>query len=122
MKSVYFCGALLLWCSALAVGQSSNPHKNPADFMPPIYRGEGMIDKNNGIHAVDQPEPQNPPQPRVRLDRAQIRREADELSRLAQAVSKEISETEKGMLPKDLSENLKKVQKLSKRLRGELRL
>jgi hypothetical protein len=122
MKSGLLCVAVLLGNSVLAGAQSANPHRDPTDFMPPIYRGEGIIDKNNDIHKLEQPDQKNPLQPVVRVDRAQIRRDAGELSRLAQSISSEIRDTEKGVLPKDLSENLKKIQKLSKHLRDELKL
>jgi hypothetical protein len=52
----------------------------------------------------------------------QIKQDSDELSRLAELVSNEISASDKGTLPKDLSESLKKIQKLYKRLLDELRL
>jgi hypothetical protein len=122
MKSVLLCVAVLFGNSVLAGAQSANPHRDPTDFMPPIDRGEGMIDKNNDMHKLEQPDQRNPLQPIVRVDRAQIRRDAGEFSRLAQSISSEIGDTEKGKLPKDLSENLKKIQKLSKHLRDELKL
>lgn len=122
MKSVLLCVAVLLGNSVLAGAQSANPHRDPTDFMPPISRGEGIIGNNNDTHKLDQPDRENPLQPRVRVDRAQIRRDAGEFSRLAQSISTEIGDTEKGKLPKDLSENLKKIQKLSKHLRDELKL
>jgi hypothetical protein len=54
------------------------------------------------------------------VDAAQIKREADELAKLASAVPEEIDQVTKGELPKDLSENLKKIEKLAKRLRSEV--
>jgi hypothetical protein len=39
---------------------------------------------------------------------------------LSQSVHSGIDSVEKGMLPKDLTEKLKQVEKLSKRLRSEL--
>lgn len=122
MRSVLLCVGVLLGNSVLAGAQSANPHRDPTDFMPPIDRGEGIIDKNNDTHKLEQPDQESPLRPGVRLDRAQIRRDAGELSRLAQSISSEIGDTEKGALPKDLSENLKKIQKLSKHLRDELKL
>ena len=122
MKSVYFCLAALLWSSALASAQSSNPHRDPTDFNPPVLRGEGIIGTGNDTHRLEQPDKQSLPQPGPRLDRAQIKRDADELSKLAQSISSEVSDTEKGELPRDLNENLKKLQKLSRHLRDELKL
>ena len=121
MKSVFLSVAVLLWIPVLGGAQSANPHRDPTDFQPPINRGEGIIDQNNNAHSLEQTDEQRP-QAAVRLDGAQIRRDADELSRLALMISREAGDTEKGALPKDLAENLKKLQKLSKRLREELKL
>ena len=66
--------------------------------------------------------PIEPPAPPVRrgVDPVQIKREADELAKLASAVPVEIDQVTKGEFPKDLSENLKKIEKLAKRLRSEV--
>lgn len=60
------------------------------------------------------------PGPARRVDAIQLRHDADELARLEQTIQAEIAEAQRGVVPKDLSANLKKIQKLSKRLRGEL--
>jgi hypothetical protein len=54
------------------------------------------------------------------VDVAQLRRDAEELSQLEKTIQTQIAEAERGAVPKDLGQNLKKIQKLSKRLRGEL--
>jgi len=65
--------------------------------------------------------PIEPPQPPVRkIDPAQLQREADELSALAQSIPADIKSTTKGMLSKDLLEKLKRIEKLSKHLRSEV--
>ena len=51
---------------------------------------------------------------------AQLRQEAAELARLSQAVPQQIDQVAQGQLPKDLSGNLKQIEKLAKRLRAEL--
>lgn len=124
MKPVYICVFALLWSSALAEAQSSNPHRNQSDMIPPVYRGEGIVRGQADSHKLErQTEEPNPQQPNaLGVDRAQIRRDADELSRLAQLISGQVDDTEKGTLPKDLNDNLKKIQKLSKHLRDELKL
>ncbi|HYL09944.1 MAG TPA: hypothetical protein VEU31_04345 [Candidatus Acidoferrales bacterium] len=53
---------------------------------------------------------------------AQLRQEAAELARLAQGVPQQIDHAAQGQLPKDLSGNLKQIEKLAKRLRSELAL
>jgi hypothetical protein len=62
------------------------------------------------------------PVQRPKLDLRKIKREADELARLAQAVPPKIDQAGHGALPKDLGENLKKIQNLSKQLRRDLSL
>ena len=47
----------------------------------------------------------------------QLRAEADELAKMAEAIPAEIDRVGKGELPADLSSNLKKIEKLSKRIR-----
>jgi len=52
----------------------------------------------------------------------QVQRDADELVSLAKSVSGDVGQTRKGIRPRDLDENLKKIEKLAKHLRGELAL
>ena len=51
---------------------------------------------------------------------AQLRRDAQELARLAQLIPAEIHQVETGVLPKDLDGQLKRIEKLSKQLRREI--
>ena len=60
------------------------------------------------------------PQPQIKLDAAQLQREAKELLDLSQSVQSDIDAINKGLLPKDAAEKLKRIQKLAKRLRGEI--
>jgi hypothetical protein len=55
-----------------------------------------------------------------KLDPARLRQEADELSRLAQSLPADIGQVTQGKLPQDVAEKLKRIEKLSKRLRSEL--
>jgi hypothetical protein len=55
-----------------------------------------------------------------RLDLAQLQRDADNLARTAQTIPSDVASVRKGMLPKDVIEKLKQIEKLSKRLRSEL--
>jgi hypothetical protein len=54
------------------------------------------------------------------VDLAQLQREADDLARTAQTIPSDVASVRKGMLPKDVIEKLKQIEKLSKRLRTEL--
>jgi hypothetical protein len=57
---------------------------------------------------------------RPKVDAAQLGREAEELSALAQSIPLDIDKLGEGLHPKDLDEKLKKIEKLSKRLRHDL--
>jgi hypothetical protein len=57
---------------------------------------------------------------RPHLDPLQLQREARELSDLARSLPVDIDHVNQGLLPKDIIEKLKRIEKLSKRLRGEL--
>jgi len=58
--------------------------------------------------------------PGRRLDLQQIQKEADDLARTAQTIPSDVANVKKGMLPKDVIEKLRQIEKLSKRLRTEL--
>jgi hypothetical protein len=64
------------------------------------------------------PSPNRAPAPRV--DTAALQREAKELLDLSQSVQPDIESLKRGLLSKDLLDKLKRIQKLSKRLRGEI--
>ena len=55
-----------------------------------------------------------------RLDLAQLQREADDLAATAQTIPTDVASVRKGMMPKDVIQKLKQIEKLSKHLRGEL--
>ena len=72
--------------------------------------------------AEDQFEKSVPPpiHQQASVDFAKLKSDADELVILSESIHSGIGDVEKGMLPKDLTEKLKQVEKLSKRLRNEL--
>jgi hypothetical protein len=55
-----------------------------------------------------------------RIDPAQVRNQADELAKLATGIPSDIDQVGKGLLPKELNQKLKRIEKLSKQLRQEL--
>ena len=57
---------------------------------------------------------------RRRIDPVKLQREADDLARLAQTIPTDAASIRQGRLPKDVIQKLKQIEKLSKRLRGEL--
>ncbi len=62
-----------------------------------------------------------PPGPDVRAARLQIlHQDASALSALSESVQSDLRQLQKGLLVKDLNENLKKLEKLSKKVRREM--
>ena len=55
-----------------------------------------------------------------RIDLLQLQKEADDLARTAQTIPSDLASVRKGMLPKDIVQKLKQIEKLSKHLRTEL--
>lgn len=124
MKSLLIFLAAVLCSSAWAAAQSSNAHKDPTIFLPSTNPGEGIVDTKSDSHKLERQTEQSAQSSAAArgVNLAQIKQDSGELSRLAELVANEISASDKGTLPKDLSENLKKIQKLSKRLHDELKL
>jgi hypothetical protein len=54
------------------------------------------------------------------VDMAQLKKESLELTKLADAIPEQIDQVSNGKLPKELLENLKGIEKLSKRIRSEV--
>lgn len=61
-----------------------------------------------------------PVAPTRHIDLAQLQRDADDLARTAQTIPSDVASVRKGMLPKDVLQKLKQIEKLSKHLRNEL--
>jgi hypothetical protein len=66
------------------------------------------------------PEVVTPRSKQRRIDKAQLMRDAIELANLAGRIPSSVQEANKGLLPKDLNERLKRIEKLSKQVRREL--
>ena len=108
MKPLAF-GLCVLLCSALAA--QSPPGASDAAMSRADRRERTLAGRLT-----------SPPQgrPARRVDVAQLRRDAQELAQLERTVQAEIADAERGVVSKSLGGNLKKMQKLSKRLRAEL--
>jgi phage terminase small subunit len=80
--------------------------------------------KPTGIRTGDQQanQPLEPPmQPHSRkIDVEQVKKEADELKKLADGVPAQIEQVAKNQYPKELNENLKRIERLAKHLRTEV--
>jgi Skp family chaperone for outer membrane proteins len=61
-----------------------------------------------------------PPLIQARSKSPDLQQEAEELARLAQSIPADLEQVNHGVLPKDLNNKLKRIEKLSKRLRNDL--
>jgi hypothetical protein len=59
-------------------------------------------------------------EPHPPLDLLELQRESKDLADLARTVPADIESVSRGLLPKDLVEKLKRIEKLSKHLRSEI--
>lgn len=96
--------ATICLLSTLAVAQSSHHFPTPPPSMDPDNAQTPTSDS----------------QIKLRVDYTKLQKDADDLARQAQSIQSEVASVRQGMLPKDVLEKLKQVEKLSKRLRTEL--
>ena len=99
--SAWLSAAFLL-CVSLAALAQKNMSPPPPSMDPETQTG------------------QNQPVTQTRINLVEVQREADVLARTAQSIPSDVANVSKGMLPKDVIEKLKQIEKLSKRLRVEL--
>src|SRR5215469_9673359 len=92
--------SLLLFCAVSVSGQAV---KRDAPPYPPEPADRSII--------TDQ---QQRVEKRLHVDKLQIEREARELSDLAQGVPVDVDRVNQGVLPKDMIDKLKKIEKLAK--------
>ena len=78
----------------------------------------GHVAANQATRNAENVEPPAPPV--QNLTAAQVRQQADELVSLAQQVRADTEHATQGILAKDLKDKLKRIEKISKRLREEL--
>ena len=95
---------LLVTCPGLAQGRPIPPGVRQADAT------EEQTEKNIPP----------PPLPRAHVDLEHIRQEADELAKVAQTIPGDIASVQNGVLPGDVMQKLKRIEKLSKNLRVAL--
>jgi hypothetical protein len=104
----------VLACPLLAVLLTSAPARAQTRPRPP-----GLQQADQAAAQADKnlPPPTTPP---TRFDLGKIQHDADELARIAQTIPLDVSSLQKGLLPKEMTEKLKQIEKLSKHLRGEI--
>jgi hypothetical protein len=78
----------------------------------------GHVAANRATRNAENVEPPVPPAQSITA--AQVLQQADELLSLAQQVRADTERATQGVLAKDLKDKLKRIEKLSKRLREEL--
>lgn len=106
MKIITVCFAgILLWVVPMSAQ------------IPAIHR-PGTIQAEQAEKQPSVP-PQYEPRPKP-ADPAALKREADELTKLAASIPDDIDRAAKGVVPMDLNARLKRIEKLSKHLRHEL--
>ena len=69
---------------------------------------------------AEPPEQHNSIQLRNMLDTRELKKDADELARLSQSVPVDIEAVSRGVVSKDLNEKLRRIEKLSKKLRSQI--
>jgi hypothetical protein len=103
MRSLVSCLCFFLFLPNVATPQ----HNRPAG----IGAGDTLANQ-----PVEPPMKTGPRQ--INID--QVNSETQELRRLADALPTQMDQVTKGQLPKDLGDNLKKIEKLAKHLHGEI--
>jgi len=111
MKASIFLIALLFSASwALAQG---GPHERLPNTTPVIHH---ELDAANAQSAKSDTAVYQPQGAEI----ARLRQDANELASLAQSIPPAVDQTTKGILPKDLDQKLKRIEKLSKELRSRI--
>ena len=105
MRALTLTLGLLLTGILLAVAQHS--HSNYPTPPEPAQR-------------TTQPSPASATRSQMPADPVQLQREAREMLDLSQSVLYDIDSVSHGLLPKDLNDKLKRIEKLSKHLRREV--
>lgn len=104
-RSIPRIAALFLLVSTAAPQSPSRGFPQPPPSMDPASRA---------------PTRQGAATPARHANLTQAQQEADDLARMAQTIPSDVTKIRAGMLPKDVIEKLKTIEKLSKRLRTEL--
>jgi len=97
-----FVAALALYCSPAKAQQQRQRLEPPTRSEP--------------ISSLNSDASQN----RAHIDMLQAQREATELANTAQTIPVDVESLKKGILPKDVLQKLKQIEKLSKHLRSQL--
>ncbi len=84
-------------------------------YTPGVPPPPASMDRDHGKTVPDEPK-----LPQHHIDLVRLQQDADDLARSAQTIPTDMAAVRQGTLPKDIIEKLKRIEKLSKRLRSEL--
>lgn len=99
-------GPAVLICMLVCIGLSVGQVRESA--------GKQEVEKHQLVL-----EPPLPPRAQ-KIDPAKLCEEGDELAKLAQSVPADMDQIVRGKMPKDAIDRLKRIEKISRQLRGEL--
>ena len=106
-------------CASLCVLAILPMFFNPAAAQ--MVPGQASVPRTNDLApTVPLASVEVPSSPAPRSDPIAVQREAEELVDTAQSLQVDIAALKQGLLPKDTIEKLKRIEKLSKHLRGTI--
>jgi hypothetical protein len=104
----------VLALSSWAVAQRNPLAPKPVNPAPVIQHGVDMAQTQSSEQSA------SPVHQQRSADRAKLRQDADELASLAKSIPPAIDQTTRGLLPEDLDQKLKRIEKLAKQLRSRI--
>ena len=108
-----------LWSAALLLALMQLPGQNPP-WTPNPNAPPRLPEVKHHLPADEPPQPGQEEGKRPKIDTAQVKRDADQLAKLADEIPSSVEQANKGVVSKDLNDQLKQIEKLSKRLRRAL--
>jgi hypothetical protein len=113
MKTTGFLLAVLV-LSSWAIAQRNPMAPKPINPAPVIQHGVDMAQARSSDQSA------SPVYQQQSGDQAKLRQDADELASLAKSIPPAIDQTTRGLLPEDLDQKLKRIEKLAKQLRSRI--
>lgn len=104
--------ALCLFLLLLIVSMPTHAQRKVSWPQPPRPAESAAAIPHFAVHTTDLP--------KKVVDSVQVQRDAKELLELSQSLQPDIDYVNRGLLPKDTLEKLKRIEKLSKHLRSQL--
>lgn len=110
-------GCLGVGATLYAQDASQSDQVPDTRFPPPPFgrAGSGRRSSSPNTQAPEEQAKQKP-----HFNAAQARKDARELAELARAIPAQVDEVSKSVMPKDLVQQLKQIEKLAKHLRSEI--